>query len=48
MQITGGFDAGRSLMRNNTPTPQPAPLTVPRRESKALNEEAAEAIESGS
>ncbi len=45
LQIAGGIQAGRALMRNNVQTPQPAPLTVPRRESLALNEEAAEAIE---
>lgn len=45
MQLTGGITAGGSLMRNNTLTPQPAPLVVPRREGKALNEEAAEALE---
>jgi glutathione-regulated potassium-efflux system protein KefB len=31
-------------MRGNIATTQPAPLVVPRREGKALNEEAAEAI----
>jgi glutathione-regulated potassium-efflux system protein KefB len=44
-QIAGGFEAGKSLIRGNLATPQPAPLTVPRREAKALNEEAAEALE---
>jgi glutathione-regulated potassium-efflux system protein KefB len=45
LQIAGGIAAGRSLMRGNMATPQPAPLTVPSREAEALNEEAAEAIE---
>jgi glutathione-regulated potassium-efflux system protein KefB len=45
MQLTGGMTAGGALMRNNTLTPQPAPLVVPRREGKALNEEAAEVLE---
>lgn len=44
LQIAGGLAAGRTLFRNNTTTPEPAPLTVPRREGRALNEEAAEAI----
>ncbi len=45
LQIAGGLEAGRALIRGNLTTPQPAPLTVPRREAKALNEEAAEALE---
>jgi glutathione-regulated potassium-efflux system protein KefB len=45
MQLAGGLGAGKALVRNNTVTPQPAPLTVPRREAKALNEEAADIIE---
>lgn len=44
LQVTGGLKAGLSLMRGNMATTQPAPLTAPRRESKALNDEAAEAI----
>lgn len=44
-QLAGGIEAGRALFRNNTTTPQPTPFTVPRREAKALNEEAAEIIE---
>ncbi len=44
LQLAGGIAAGRALFRNNTTTPQPTPFTVPRREAKALNEEAAEAI----
>lgn len=44
LQIAGGMDAGRSLMRGNMQTPQPAPLVVPKRETRALNDEAAEAI----
>jgi glutathione-regulated potassium-efflux system protein KefB len=47
MQIAGGLRAGLSLMRGNIATTQPAPLVVPRKEAKALNEEAAEAIEGG-
>jgi glutathione-regulated potassium-efflux system protein KefB len=44
LQLAGGIEAGRGLMRNNTVTPQPTPFTVPRREAQALNEEAAEVI----
>ena len=44
MQIAGGLRAGLSLMRGNIATTQPAPLVVPRKEARALNEEAAEAI----
>jgi len=45
LQVTGGLQAGRSLWRNNTSTPQPEPYIKPRREGQALNEEAAEALE---
>ncbi len=44
MQIAGGLRNGLSLIRGNIKTTQPAPLVVPRKEGKALNEEAAEAI----
>jgi len=44
LQIAGGITAGRSLLRGNMPTPQPAPLTVPRRPGQGLNPEAAELI----
>ncbi len=47
MQIAGGIEAGRSLIRGNMTTPQPAPLVAPSRKAKALNEEAAEAMEEG-
>ena len=45
LQLSGGLSAGRSLMRGNLRTPQPEPYVKPRREGKALNEEAAEALE---
>ena len=45
LQLSGGLSAGRSLMRGNLRTPQPAPYVKPRREGKALNEEAAEVLE---
>ncbi len=44
MQIAGGLRAGLSIMRGNIATTQPAPLIVPRKEARALNEEDAEAI----
>lgn len=44
MQIAGGLEAGRSLLRGNMQTPEPAPLVTPRKKAQALNEEAAEAI----
>jgi glutathione-regulated potassium-efflux system protein KefB len=44
-QLVGGIAAGRSLLRGNLVTPEPAPLTRPQRETRALNDAAAEAIE---
>ena len=38
LQVSGGLTAGRSLMRGNMPTPQPAPYVTPRREGQMLNE----------
>jgi glutathione-regulated potassium-efflux system protein KefB len=43
LQLIGGVMAGRSLMRSNQATPEPAPLTRPKHEARALNPEAAEA-----
>lgn len=45
LQLSGGLQAGRSLMRGNMPTPQPAPYIKPRRKGRLLNEEAVEAEE---
>jgi len=45
LQLSGGLQAGRGLMRGNLATPQPAPYVKPRREGQALNEEAAEVLE---
>ena len=45
LQVTGGITAGRGLMRGNAVTPTPEPYVKPRRESRALNEEAAEVLE---
>ena len=39
LQLADGLQAGRSLMRGNMPTPQPAPYVTPRREGRLLNEE---------
>ncbi|QQQ18179.1 cation:proton antiporter [Brevundimonas vitis] len=39
LQLAGGLQAGRSLMRGNASTPQPAPYVKPRREGKLLNED---------
>ncbi|MFZ5717864.1 MAG: monovalent cation:proton antiporter-2 (CPA2) family protein [Pseudomonadota bacterium] len=44
LQIAGGIQAGRWLMRGNMPTPQPEPLSKPRQEGQAINEEAAGAL----
>lgn len=44
LQLAGGIEAGRALIRGNMTTPQPTPFTTPRRESKPLNEEAADVI----
>ncbi len=45
LQVSGGLQAGRNLMRGNMVTPQPAPYVKPRRESRPLNEEAAGVLE---
>jgi glutathione-regulated potassium-efflux system protein KefB len=45
LQLSGGAQAGRDLMRGNVATPQPAPYVKPRREGQALNEEAAGVLE---
>jgi glutathione-regulated potassium-efflux system protein KefB len=45
LQLIGGITAGRSLMRNNQVTPEPAPLTRPKHEKKTLNAGAARVIE---
>ena len=44
LQLAGGIAAGRALIRGNLTTPVPAPLTVPGREGRALNEAAAQAM----
>jgi len=40
LQLTGGLQAGRFLMRGNIPTPKPDPFSVPRRTGRGLNPEA--------
>jgi glutathione-regulated potassium-efflux system protein KefB len=45
LQVVGGIRAGRSLMRGNMATPEPAPLTKPQRETRALDPATAAAIE---
>lgn len=47
MQQVGGITAGRSLLRGNQTTPEPAPLQRPQRQSRALNPAAAEVVEQG-
>jgi glutathione-regulated potassium-efflux system protein KefB len=37
LQLVGGITAGRSLMRGNVATPEPAPLTPPQREPRPLD-----------
>jgi glutathione-regulated potassium-efflux system protein KefB len=45
LQLAEGIQAGRSLMRGNIRTTVPTPYIKPRREGRALNDEAAEALE---
>jgi glutathione-regulated potassium-efflux system protein KefB len=45
MQLVGGITAGRTLLRGNVATPEPAPLTRPQHDAVALNPEAAAAIQ---
>jgi len=45
LQLAGGLQAGRALMRGNMTTPQPAPYVKPRREGQLLNEDEVEKAE---
>jgi len=44
LQLTGGLQAGRALMRGNIATPKPEPFSVPRRTGRGLNKEAEEVL----
>ncbi|HEY6630214.1 MAG TPA: monovalent cation:proton antiporter-2 (CPA2) family protein [Rhizobiaceae bacterium] len=44
LQISGGLQAGRRLMKGNIPEPTPTPLAPPRRPGQAMNEGAADAL----
>jgi glutathione-regulated potassium-efflux system protein KefB len=44
LQVAGGIQAGRWLMRGNMATPTPEPFSVPRHGGKALNTEAADVL----
>jgi glutathione-regulated potassium-efflux system protein KefB len=44
LQLVDGITAGRALLRGNMTTPEPAPLTRPQHEGRALNPAAAQAI----
>ena len=47
LQLSGDITAGRSLRRNNQTPPEPAPLTRPKHEARALNPEATAVVEPG-
>ncbi|MCX7303339.1 MAG: monovalent cation:proton antiporter-2 (CPA2) family protein [Hyphomicrobiales bacterium] len=44
LQVAGGLQAGRKLMKGNIPEPVPTPLAPPRRRGEAMNEGAADAL----
>jgi glutathione-regulated potassium-efflux system protein KefB len=44
LELAGGLEAGRSLMRNNVRTPKPDPFTVPRRKGETIIPNAAGAL----
>ena len=44
LQVAGGLQAVRWLMRGNMATPTPEPFSVPRHGGKALNTEAADVL----
>ncbi|MBN9478623.1 MAG: cation:proton antiporter [Bordetella sp.] len=43
LEITGGLEAGRAMMRGNMPTPKPTPYIKPHREGRLVNEDEAPA-----
>jgi glutathione-regulated potassium-efflux system protein KefB len=45
LQIAGGIQAGRWLMRGNMATPTPEPFSTPRQEGAALNADTAEVLD---
>jgi glutathione-regulated potassium-efflux system protein KefB len=45
LQLTGGLQAGRALMRGNIATPKPEPFSVPRRTGRGLNKAAEDALD---
>lgn len=47
MQMAGGLMAGSDLLQANTGAPVPTPLTTPRRQAQALNEETAKIVREG-
>jgi glutathione-regulated potassium-efflux system protein KefB len=44
LQVAGGLQAGRRLMKGNIPEPTPTPLATPKRTGQAMNVEAADAL----
>ena len=44
LQIAGGLQAGRRLMKGNIPGPTPTPLATPKRPGQAMNEGAVDAL----
>lgn len=44
LQLAGGLQAGRSLMRGNMVTPTPEPFSTPRKGGEALNPDTAEVL----
>jgi glutathione-regulated potassium-efflux system protein KefB len=45
LQLVGGFTAGRQLLRGNMTTPEPTPLTPPKKKGTALSPSTAEVLE---
>lgn len=47
LQLVGGFNAGRQLLRGNMTTPEPTPLTPPKKKATPLSPSTAEVMEEG-
>jgi glutathione-regulated potassium-efflux system protein KefB len=45
LQLVGGFNAGRQLLRGNMTTPEPTPLTPPKAKATPLSPSTAEVME---